>query len=804
MPSLALVAALVVIAVVAVVSSANSRGGADRRLTETSRVMAIAAVTERHLVDLETGLRGDLATGNRAFLAPWTAARKALPSEFAGLVGLTGGQLGQERAVVALRRAVEGYEIGYATPLLRTSQALGRARLDGLFGAGKHLMDALRARFARFDGVELGLERAEERRLAGAERRFTTFVVGAVSALLLALLGVLLYLRGVVVAPLRRAIAACAAIAAGEPAVKVPVAGAPEVRELAGAFNTMLGELHGRQAAVQASERRYHSIAANVPGMVFRFAMSPDGEFSLPFASAGAREIYGLEPEQLIADARITINSVLPDDRAGFLKSVAVSAEQLTRWEWRGRGTSANGTVKYLHATAHPTREPDGTVLWDGVLLDETEIHHARRREAEAQQRLQLILDNLAGSAVVLYDRELRLRFCEGPLFAHLDMREMLGRPLPEFVDEPTMRLLSPGIGAALHGEISTAVLDSDDEGRTLAIQFAPYRVADDVIDGALVHWRDISAVRTAERERDEALELFQVAFDRAPIGIVVVGLDGRFQRVNDALCQITGYAHHDLLAMAPFAIVHAEDLDQVQQQFAQLGAVHDSMTFEHQIAHAAGHPVWVQARVTLIRDGHDRPVHVLAQIQDIAERRTYEDRLRHMADHDPVTGLLNRRGFEAALESHLAHCRRYGATGALLMLDLDGFKSVNDTLGHAAGDELIITTAHALTDRLRETDTVARLGGDEFAVLLPTQTEAEAKAVAEALLATIRKRATLMSHAHLGRVTASIGVATFSDATPTADEMLVNADRAMYDAKQAGKDRYALNSRDGYPISAT
>ena len=127
-------------------------------------------------------------------------------------------------------------------------------------------------------------------------------------------------------------------------------------------------------------------------------------------------------------------------------------------------------------------------------------------------------------------------------------------------------------------------------------------------------------------------------------------------------------------------------------------------------------------------------------QVQDITDRRRLEDQLRHLADHDPLTGLLNRRGIDRALAQHVARGRRYGAEGALLVLDLDGFKAVNDSLGHAAGDELIVTCAAALQNRLRETDILGRLGGDEFAVLLPAEGEAEAVIVAEAIVKVIRE----------------------------------------------------------------
>src|SRR5262245_42829813 len=118
-----------------------------------------------------------------------------------------------------------------------------------------------------------------------------------------------------------------------------------------------------------------------------------------------------------------------------------------------------------------------------------------------------------------------------------------------------------------------------------------------------------------------------------------------------------------------------------------------------------------------LIRGSDGVPLRLLAQLQDITDQKRYEDRLADLADHDPLTGLLNRRSFGRRLESHAARAGRYGAEGALLMLDLDHFKYVNDTLGHQAGDDVIVRVAAVLESRLRQTDLLARLGGDEFAI---------------------------------------------------------------------------------------
>lgn len=179
----------------------------------------------------------------------------------------------------------------------------------------------------------------------------------------------------------------------------------------------------------------------------------------------------------------------------------------------------------------------------------------------------------------------------------------------------------------------------------------------------------------------------------------------------------------------------------------------------------------------------------VLIVASDITEQRGYQRKLEHLAHRDPLTGLLNRRAFESRLSEHAARVARYGPTGAVLMIDLDGFKGVNDTLGHAVGDALIAGVAGALRERLRETDVVARLGGDEFAVILPEESGDRAAEVASCLLALIRSNAAAFTSTEAGPVSASVGLADFTTGV-TAEDTLIRADQAMYAAKQSGKNQ--------------
>ena len=186
----------------------------------------------------------------------------------------------------------------------------------------------------------------------------------------------------------------------------------------------------------------------------------------------------------------------------------------------------------------------------------------------------------------------------------------------------------------------------------------------------------------------------------------------------------------------------------------------------------------------------------ILTNVVDVSERHRYERQLAFLAEHDPLTGLANRRRFDQELARHVDDCRRYGPRGAVLMLDLDHFKEVNDTLGHAIGDELLVDVARVLQQRMRSTDLVARLGGDEFAVLLPHADMKSAELVASSLVETLRDEVSGLEDTRSG-VTASVGGVIIEESHLSASDVLSAADAAMYVAKHSGRSRYTFLTVD-------
>jgi diguanylate cyclase (GGDEF)-like protein/PAS domain S-box-containing protein len=315
------------------------------------------------------------------------------------------------------------------------------------------------------------------------------------------------------------------------------------------------------------------------------------------------------------------------------------------------------------------------------------------------------------------------------------------------------------------------------------------------LMTGFLAIATDITDVKRAEGARREAEERFRGAFEHAPIGVALVAADGpeagTIVRANRALEDLVGGDAATLAGRDVASLARAEDRAELAATIARLLDGAESVHGEQRLIAADGHDIWTLLSGSLVQGSAGRGRQAVIQVLDISERKTFEGRLQHLADHDALTGLVNRRRFEDELDRSLAHAERYGSKGAVILLDLDGFKYINDALGHSVGDELIMRIAGIIRGTLRETDLVARIGGDEFAAILPEADAASAAVVAEKLLSAIRRQGVVTTSAQRqARVTTSIGVTVFDGSRGlTGEDLLVEADIAMYDAKDAGRD---------------
>lgn len=283
----------------------------------------------------------------------------------------------------------------------------------------------------------------------------------------------------------------------------------------------------------------------------------------------------------------------------------------------------------------------------------------------------------------------------------------------------------------------------------------------------------------------------FENVFAHAPLGMALVNMAGEVTRVNTALCRITGWSAGQLRGRPFRTLSDPQDADlDAAQQLALLSGRIPMYQVEKRYHHAWGHSFWVLLSVSLVRDDDGRALQLIAQVQDISERKELEARLEQLVDHDFLTGLFNARRFEQALTGQTKSMARYGHRGALLLIDLDHFKEVNDQCGHKAGDALLKTVATALRARVRETDILARLGGDEFGIILPEISADQAEVVAGGIVKALRRTTAIQAELQIP-ITASVGVALFDGLTTF--EIMAAADLALYEAKEAGRDRFAV-----------
>ncbi|MDQ6997886.1 MAG: diguanylate cyclase [Mariprofundus sp.] len=303
---------------------------------------------------------------------------------------------------------------------------------------------------------------------------------------------------------------------------------------------------------------------------------------------------------------------------------------------------------------------------------------------------------------------------------------------------------------------------------------------------------------RTIEIDLEKSVATYRTLVEQIPAITYIASLDrGRILFVSPQIEGILGYSQNDFLANQEIwsQQIHDDDRDRVLSEVKQ--SLKDNIPFhsEYRICSKDGNYLWVQDAASKVVD-HEQDLYFQGVVHDISERKESEERLMQMAHFDQLTGLANRGLFHDRLDQVVAHSKRHQQKFAVLYLDLDGFKAVNDNLGHQVGDDLLIEAARRLKSKVREVDTVARMGGDEFTVILDDVHCLETiQVIANKLI-----QAIAAPYQHMGdtlQVTMSMGIAVYPEDSANRDLLITAADNAMYAAKNSGKNRYCFHQRE-------
>ncbi len=449
--------------------------------------------------------------------------------------------------------------------------------------------------------------------------------------------------------------------------------------------------------------------------------------------------------------------------------------------------TFADYELAFLRATANIAGEAIARARTEQAL---------RKSEARLRQLIATTLD-----AVITVDGTLTViewnRQAEGAF--GIASRDAIGRPLPDsLLPDGGIRFFRKIIerhrpsrpSRLLRRRLEAVARRASGEEFPVEITLAPAGSGSDATFTAFV--RDISERKRAERELEQREQRFRTIVEKSWSGVVLLDGSIRFSFAGSSTQHLLGYHDHELVGRSLLDFVHPHDAAATQRGFEEVLAQpnHESHG-ELRFRHRNGHWVWLEGFCQNLL--HEAPVGALVlNYRDVTQRKETEKQLEYRAHYDPLTGLPNRLLFRDRLVNGLASAKRNRVGVAVMYLDVDHFKLVNDGLGHTYGDRLLAAVAKRLHGALRASDTISRIGGDEFSILLPEVTNAEAVAgVARKILDSLSRPFHIDGHDLF--VTASIGISCYPSDGDDAETLLKCADAAMYRAKELGRNQAQL-----------
>jgi diguanylate cyclase (GGDEF)-like protein/PAS domain S-box-containing protein len=551
------------------------------------------------------------------------------------------------------------------------------------------------------------------------------------------------------------------------------------------------------EAALRESERRFVALVEHSSDMVTVL----DGEGRILYGSPSVTSVLGWPSGGFTAGDPVAppvsaFDLIHPEDREKirpqFLRSVAEGRTE-GRLEFRLR--RADGSWCWVEAIA-TDRLDDPAVK--GIVVNARDVSERKAADEAvraSEERFRSLVQH-ASEFVVVYDTAGGITYISpsAARFAGGDADVIVGTQQTDLVHPDDRDQFLAGLAGILdrHGKshgFTIRLRRFDGEYRWLEV-IATNLVEDPNVGGIVVNARDITERFETERALRDSEERFRSAFEHAPIGMALADRHGRILRSNRAFCRMLGRTPAQFAGLTIRDITHPDDWADGAEHIRRLFAGEfDDYSLEKRYVHADGHVVWVSLSVSAVRGENDDPIYMIGQIEDITERKAIGERLAHQAIHDPLTGLPNRTFFIDRIRKTMEHVDRRHHRVAVLFLDVDHFKVINDSLGHEAGDQLLITIGHRLRRMLRPSDTVARFGGDEFTILCPDVDDPTAvMTLAERVLEEITRPVILSDNEVF--VTASIGIACSGHRAETPETLVRDADTAMYRAKDRGRHR--------------
>lgn len=555
------------------------------------------------------------------------------------------------------------------------------------------------------------------------------------------------------------------------------------------------------KANLPESERRLASVIDTLPGIVYSCSNDPD--WSMTYLSAGCLELTGYHSAELVKIPGAYNAITHREDLGRVLQTIEVAVASKQAYMVEYRITTKSGAEKWLWEKGNGIFNGRNQVLGlEGFITDITKLKQSQAALEESELRYRELFESHTHPMYV-YDCEtldflaVNKAAVEYYGYSQSEFLTMTLGDIQLFGDIPTLVQKSGQVESA--PEYVEVWQHRQKNGTLIHVEIS-YRQLVFAGKGAeVVSVNDITKRLQTEEALQQAVAKYRSFFENAVEGIYQTTTAGQYISANRALARICGYGSPQALIAAVSNI--EQQLYAVPEQrmeFIRLMQQHDVVAnFEAQIYRQDGSVIWISETARHLRDVQGVIIGYEGTVEDITERKRREARLAYLANHDSLTGLVNRRYFQQQLEQHLTLAQRDHEPGAVVFIDLDGFKSINDTLGHQAGDELLQNLAILLQKQLRPTDVLARLGGDEFAIVLPRLSAKAVRLITRRLLKALERHVFVVGGQPV-QITASIGATFFPSPTITAEELLSQADTAMYQSKVSGRNRLSVYQPTG------
>ncbi|SHM95354.1 PAS domain S-box-containing protein/diguanylate cyclase (GGDEF) domain-containing protein [Rhizobacter sp. OV335] len=458
--------------------------------------------------------------------------------------------------------------------------------------------------------------------------------------------------------------------------------------------------------------------------------------------------------------------------------------------------TDSGELFSYIRSRLHLLTGLLAALVLVGAWLLRSHVLPLAQRLARSERRLQMVSDNLP-ALVFHVDADLRYQFANARYLpmAGLDPKAMIGERMQDVLGTEAFAVIAEHIAAALRGERVRYERHGEWLGREHhhLVEYVPERRPDGSVAGLYGMVMDITERHQAQAQLAASEARLRTITDNVPALITYVDTDLRFQFCNPVFEAWTGIRVADALGRRMQDVLPPKVMALRQRQIER-ALRGETVQFETVAVLGQG-PRHFQVNYLPHRDEQGRVIGVYSLTNDISAQKELERKLQTLARVDALTGLANRRQFEERFSEAMSRCRRSGRPMALMFMDIDKFKGINDTLGHAGGDEVLKTFGQRLSASVRKTDTVARLAGDEFVVILEgLNTVDEPHFLARKILAAISAEQQVLGHSL--SVTTSIGISFYEGDDSTEGSLMALADKALYEAKSAGRGTYRCAPR--------